>query len=89
MTPAIEGPMTAAPLKMVELRAIDSLKFTLQADDALVTLFQTFRKKRSIGVYEAVGVIAQTDALEMLALARDLKGRTLAFLKQSHPHLLK
>jgi hypothetical protein len=70
-------------------RAIDSLQFTLQADAELVTLFQTFRKKRSQGVYETVGVISQTDAAEMLASARSLKVRTKEFLKNLHPTLLK
>ncbi|HUO08103.1 MAG TPA: hypothetical protein VM008_07385 [Phycisphaerae bacterium] len=68
-------------------RAIDSLQFTLRFDGPSIAMFQTFRKKRSAGVYEATGMISDADAKEMLALAKDLRARVQNYLNKNHPDL--
>ena len=70
-------------------RAIDSLQFTAGLDSDLLDRFQTFRKKRSTGVYESVGMISPADAKEMLLLARNLWQRVQQFLERSHPELIE
>lgn len=70
-------------------RAIDSLQFTVGLDGDLLDRFQTFRKKRSTGVYESVGMISPTDAKEMLLLARKLRQVVQQFLQRAHPELLE
>jgi len=63
-------------------RAIDSLKFTASFTDGDITLFQTFRKKRSVGVYETVGAISAADARNMLELATRLNIHVRTQLKK-------
>lgn len=70
-------------------RAIDSLRFTVGLDGDTIDQFQTFRKKRSTGVYESIGRISQTDAGQMLDLARTLRQRVECFLTEQHPELLE
>lgn len=69
-------------------RAIDSLQFTIGLDNDTIDQFQTFRKKRSTGVYEAVGRISENDARQMMELAHRLRDRVVKFLAKDHPELL-
>jgi hypothetical protein len=70
-------------------RTLDSLQFTIGADSETIARFQTFRKKRSTGVYEAVGMISERDAKEMIELASDLREQVVAFLAKRYPDLLR
>jgi hypothetical protein len=70
-------------------RAIDSLEFTIGIARDVIDRFQAFRKKRSAGVYESIGIVSERDAAEMLRLASDLRERVMHFLKERHPNLLE
>lgn len=56
-------------------RAIDSLKFTLNLETSLIDKLQVYRKKRSAGVYEVVGMITHSDAAAIAEIAHDLRER--------------
>ena len=70
-------------------RALDSLQFTVRLDSDTIDQLQTFRKKRSAGVYESVGMISQSDAREILKVAHELRERVEQFLAAQHPELLQ
>ena len=69
-------------------RMIDTLKFTIAADTALVDELQAFRGKRGGTVYDSVGIASETEIEEMRALAVDLSGKVNAWLKAHHKELL-
>jgi hypothetical protein len=69
-------------------RVIQSLAYTIKADESLIAQLDKFRKKRNIGSYERAGVVSEQEVKEMVALAKDLKDEVIAWLKKSHPELL-
>ena len=69
-------------------RTIQSLAYTIQDEPQLIRQLDAFRKKRNVGSYERAGTASQTEAREMLALARKLKERVTQWLRQNYPHLL-
>ena len=69
-------------------RVIQSLAHTIGADANLVAQLDAFRKKRNVGDYERAGSVSETEAREMLALARTLRKRVEEWLRQNHSHLL-
>jgi len=69
-------------------RIIGSLAHTIGAEKRLVDTFDAFRKKRNISQYETAGMVSDTEAREMKALARELERRVTACLKTNHPELL-
>jgi hypothetical protein len=69
-------------------RVIQSLAHTIGEDATLIAQLDTFRKKRNIGDYERAGLVSDTEAQEMLALARTLRTRVEEWLRQNHSHLL-
>jgi hypothetical protein len=68
-------------------RIIHSLAFTLHLDAVTLVKFDKFRKKRNEADYERAGVISDTEAEEMLALARRLRQEVEAWITQHHPAL--
>ena len=69
-------------------RTIQSLVHTIGAESHLVRQLDAFRKKRNVGDYERAGLISETEAREMVALARTLRKRVEDWLRQNHVHLL-
>lgn len=69
-------------------RVIQSLAHTIGMDTKLVTQIDAFRKKRNIGDYERAGLVSETEAREMVALARSLCHQVKAWLRQNYPNLL-
>ena len=69
-------------------RTIQSLVYTIGADDNTVRLLDRFRKKRNVAEYDAVGTISEQEATEILALARSLRQRVHDWLRGNHPALL-
>ena len=69
-------------------RAIHSLKFTIEADEELVILFDKFRKKRNISGYDRAGTISKQEAREMKGLAETLYRLTKDWLNKKHPTLV-
>lgn len=68
--------------------AIESLRMTLSVEDAEVLALNAFRKKRNIADYERAGTVSETEVGELLALARSLRSRLVAWLGREHPGLL-
>lgn len=69
-------------------RVIQSLAYTIGANANLIAQLDAFRKKRNIGDYERAGLVSETEAREMLALARTLRKHVKEWLQQNHSHLL-
>ena len=69
-------------------RVIQSLAHTIGADAKLVAQLDAFRKKRNVGDYERAGLVSETEAQEMLALARTLRKRVEDWLRQNRASLL-
>lgn len=69
-------------------RVIQSLAYTIGANANLIAQLDAFRKKRNIGDYERAGLVSETEAREMLALARTLRKYVEKWLQQNHSHLL-
>ncbi len=69
-------------------RVVQSLAFTIGAEEELIQQLDQFRKKRNLSDYERAGLVSEQEAEEMEALARDLRKKVEAWLKTSHPHLL-
>ncbi len=70
-------------------RTIQSLKFTIDADEELIVLFDKFRKKRNISGYDRAGTISKQEAQEMKDLAEYLYRITKEWLAKNRPSLLK
>jgi len=70
------------------LRVVESLRFTIGADQSVIDRFDVFRRKRGTAVYDRVGAITRTDADEMTKLAADLYERVLNFMQANHPKLI-
>jgi hypothetical protein len=69
-------------------RAIQSLVFTMHADQKFISRFEQFRKKRNIGEYERAGAVSDTEAAEMCDIATELYGHINSWLKSEHPELI-
>ena len=69
-------------------RVIQSLAYTVKADESLIAQLDKFRKKRNIGSYERAGAVSEQEVKEMVALAKDLRDEVIAWLKKNHPELL-
>ena len=70
-------------------RVIQSLRYTIKADSALIAQFDKFRKKRNIGGYERAWAVSDQEASEMLVLAKRLYDDIEDWLKENHPELFK
>ena len=70
-------------------RVIQSLRYTIKADSALIAQFDKFRKKRNIGGYERAWAVSDQEAGEMLVLAKRLRDDIENWLKENRPELFK
>ena len=68
-------------------RVIQSLEHTVRLDLARIRKFETFRKKRNVGVYDMAGAISPGEAREMIALARDMQHLVHEWLTKNHRKL--
>ncbi len=68
-------------------RVIQSLKFTLKAEDRIIRKLDAFRKKRNISEYNHAGAISAIELNEMIALADDLRKTTEAWIVAEFPSL--
>ena len=69
-------------------RVIQSLAFTLELDANAVGAFDTHRKKRSMSIYDAAGVITNAESKQMVTFATELVARVRAWLMAEHPDLM-
>jgi len=68
-------------------RVIQSLAFTIKADQSLINQLDHFRKRRNIIDYERAGMTSEKEAEEMLALARKIRDMVKERLRTEHPEL--
>lgn len=66
-------------------RSIQSLALTLGLPAPWIDELDHFRKKRNTSDYEQADLISDQEVLEMIALAKDLKQKTLNWLQLKHP----
>lgn len=69
-------------------RIIQSLSYTINADDGMITLFDQFRKKRNISGYDCAGMISDQEANEMRNLAINLQEKVIKWLHENCPDLV-
>lgn len=70
-------------------RLIESLEHTLGLTPGQVKELQDYRKKRSLAVYERVGIVTRTEADAALVAARRLRDRLSAWLTEERLDLLQ
>jgi hypothetical protein len=70
------------------LHTIQSLALTIQ-DNAIVSQFEKFAPKRHNAVYDVAGSVSDTEAEEMIELARRLRRDVVEWLRNNHPMLLR
>ena len=69
-------------------RVIQSLAYTIKADERLITQLDKFRKKRNISDYERAGALSEQEAKEIFALAKNLRNEVEKWLRSNYPELL-
>lgn len=70
-------------------RVVQSLAFTIGADDDLIAQLDFFRRKRNISNYERIGAVSGHEAGQMIELAERIRDDVLDWLKEHHPELLE
>jgi hypothetical protein len=70
------------------LRVIECLEFTVGLDKTAVRVFDRFRRKRHLAVYDRVGAVSDREAMEMLELAKQLRQRVETWIRSEYPALL-
>ena len=68
-------------------RVIQSLTYTIGADNRLVVQLDAFRKKRNISGYDRAGTTSDKEAEEMFALAKQIREDVETWLRANHPEL--
>ena len=62
-------------------RLIQSLSYTIQADNKLIIQFDMFRNKRNISDYLRAGEVSDQEVTEMIALAKKLRKKVEEWIK--------
>lgn len=68
---------------------IQSLAFTLQLDTETIEEFNRFRRKRNTIDYERIGTVSEKEVLEMLELAKSIRGKLEIWLREDYPELVE
>lgn len=69
-------------------RVIQSLAYTIKADDRIIVLLDQFRKKRNISDYDRAGTVSKQEVREMINLAMALRADIEDWIRSKHPELL-
>jgi hypothetical protein len=70
-------------------RVIQSLAFTIGLDSAAIGRFDGYRKKRSMSIYDAAGVISSAEATALCKFASELVEQITRWLETEHPELME
>jgi hypothetical protein len=70
-------------------RTIQSLRFTINPSEEIISSLESISKKRAIVSYDVVGVVSEAEADEAIQLAKELKVLVLKWLKHNHKELLR
>jgi hypothetical protein len=71
------------------IKTIESLELTIEANPKLIQRFKIFNNKRNKSVYDVAGAVSDQELEAIVKLAIELRGSTLAWLRKTHPELLK
>ena len=69
-------------------RVIQALAFTVGLDASEIDTLDGYRKKRSMSIYDAAGVISDAEAKRIVPFAADLVTRITQWLRDEHPELM-
>jgi hypothetical protein len=69
-------------------RVIETLEYTIAADNKTIRKLLAFSKKRNAASYDAAGSVSNEDLKQILATAEDLNESVHVWLKKTHPELL-
>jgi hypothetical protein len=70
-------------------RTIETLEYTIQADDKTIRKIMAFSKKRNVASYDSAGSISDEELKQILATAESLQEIVEAWLASTHPELVK
>ena len=68
-------------------KTIQSLSFTIKADQKLIRLIESFRRKRITVTYDTAGAATEVEVEALLGIAGDLRKRVNDWIKIQHPEL--
>jgi hypothetical protein len=71
------------------VKIIESLELTLHADSKLIQKLKILSNKRNKSIYDVAGAVSDQDLREIAKLATELHSQVTAWLRKSHPELLK
>ena len=70
-------------------KTISSLRYTINPNPELIDKLQSFRKKRGIVMYDSSGTAFDSEVVELIKHAKELRDALKKWLKDKHPGLLK
>ncbi|HEX4604608.1 MAG TPA: hypothetical protein VH724_11475 [Candidatus Angelobacter sp.] len=70
-------------------KIIESLEHTIHADPRLIQKLKVFSNKRNKSIYDVAGAVSDQELKEVAKLATELHSQVTAWLRKSHPELLK
>lgn len=70
-------------------KVIESLELTIHADPKLIQKMKVLSNKRNKSIYDVAGAVSDQDLKEIAKLATELHSQVTAWLRKSHPELLK
>ena len=71
------------------MKSIESLEFTIKADEKLVQRMKVLSKKRNATSYDAAGNVSNQELELVIRTASELQTGVLLWLQKTHPELLK
>lgn len=71
------------------LKSIESLEFTIKADEKLIQRLKVLSKKRNATSYDAAGNVSNQELELAIRTASELLTGVLLWLQKTHPELLK
>jgi hypothetical protein len=71
------------------VKTIESLELTIKTSPKIIQRFKTFNNKRNKSVYDVAGAVSDQELEAIAKLAIELRESTLAWLRKTHPELLK
>jgi hypothetical protein len=70
-------------------RTIETLEYTIHADDKTIRKIMAFSKKRNVASYDSAGSISDEELRQILLTAESLRETVEKWLAETHPELLK
>lgn len=71
------------------MRTIETLEYTVQADNKTIRKIMAFSKKRNVASYDSAGSISNEELKQILSTAESLQQTVETWLAANYPELLK